>query len=179
MKYLILILLSVTLLHAQYDRNNWRHWIDEDKDQLDTRQEVLVEENIADTLYLIKVKNKIRVIHGKWICPYTGDTITNPSKLDVDHFVPLKHAYDHGANEWSSYQKKRYANFLDDKTHLVAVKASANRSKGSKGPLDWMPEKNKCWYLKNWLRIKETWRLKFSTEEVLIISSMIQQYCKD
>jgi 5-methylcytosine-specific restriction endonuclease McrA len=178
MKYLLLILIIFTTTHAQYNRSEWRHWIDEDKDMLNTRQEVLLEENIADTLYLIKVKNKIRIVHGKWICPYTGDTITNPKYLDVDHFIPLKHAYENGGNEWSKSQKKAYANFLEDKSHLVAVKASANRSKGSKGPLEWMPEKNKCWYLKTWIKIKEKWNLKFSPEEAMGIISMSEKYCK-
>jgi len=145
----------------QYDRSDWVHWIDADKDGVTTRQEVLIDENlIKDSLKMVYTKgNKIKIIKGFWVCLYTGDTITNPRELDIDHLVPLKNAHESGASSWSRKKKREYANYLKDKNHLVAVKASANRQKGAKAPGEWLPDKNQTWYVNAWFHIKNTWHL--------------------
>ena len=164
---IILILSSISLLNAQeYKRRDFRHWIDEDHNGYDTRQEVLVEENLSDSIVIVKVRRKYKVIKGLWICAYTGDTITDPSKLDIDHLVPLKHAYEAGAKFWTREHKKKYANFLVNKNHLVAVTASSNRKKGAKSPAEWLPDSNVCWYIKSWLEIKGLWTLCITSEEL-------------
>jgi hypothetical protein len=51
LRSLLVLLLLVTFIESkEYKRHNWKHWVDDDKNNFDTRQEVLVEENIADTL---------------------------------------------------------------------------------------------------------------------------------
>ena len=59
--------------------------------------------------------------------------------LDVDHVVPLKEAYLSGARHWSQSRKRHYANFLQNKDHLIAVYRGANRSKGAKDIAQWLP----------------------------------------
>lgn len=169
---LFLILFNI-VYSGEYNRKNWRHWIDDDRDGFDTRQEVLIEENLADTLLVTYVNGKKRVIKGLWICPYTGDSITNPKKLDIDHFVPLGNAYESGGKNWSKDKKKLYANYLKNPKHLVAVKSSANRSKGKKSPDRWMPEKNKCEYLITWVLLKQFWELEMTFQESAFISKEI------
>ena len=159
-KFLLFLLILPALTFSQeYNRKDWKHWIDEDKNGFNTRQEVLIEENLADSLEIIWVNNKFKIIKGMWVCPFTGDTITNPKKLDVDHLIPLKYAHDHGAAEWTKDKKEKYANYLNFKDHLVAVKASANRQKGAKGPDKWIPNINRIWYKRKWRQIKRKWRL--------------------
>ena len=67
---------------------------------------------------------------------YSGEVIFDASKLDIDHIVPLKWDWGHGANEWSKEKREKFAN---DPVNLVAVEASLNRQKGAKG----LDEKNK------------------------------------
>lgn len=179
MKKLIIVLLIICtsiLGQNHYDRHNWKHWIDADHDGQNTRQEVLIEENIADTIMVTKDFKKI--LKGKWICFFTGDTITDPILLDIDHVVPLNEAWRSGAWKWDKKKKKLYANDLTNKSHLMAVKASANRSKGDKDPSEWLPEKNICEYLNIWIQIKTIWSLEIDAKEKLAIEKGKNKYCQ-
>lgn len=68
-----------------YDRNLFKHWIDADKNGCTTRAEVL----IAEAVVKPKVGKKCALTGGKWVSAYDAKTITDASKLDVDHLVPL------------------------------------------------------------------------------------------
>ena len=121
-----------------YDRDDWKHRTDTDRDCQDARQEVLITESLTAVQYLNG--DKCRVTNGQWLAPYSNTIVAEPSDLDVDHMVPLENAHDSGAWEWSAERKERYANYLDDAEHLIAVTATANRFKGARGPEQWKPE---------------------------------------
>lgn len=161
----------------RYDRRQWRHWVDADGDCQDTRQEVLIAESEVPVTF--ETKRRCRVKTGRWTCPYTGQVFTNPRKLDVDHFVPLGHAAMAGGGGWTAAQKLAYANDLDDPEHLVAVAASANRSKGKKGPDEWLPanEAYRCQYVRVWSSIKKRWKLATSSREGVVIKD-IERACQ-
>ena len=157
---------STTVLHVtisqippvlpDYDRDDWKHWVDADRDCQDARNEVLIAESRTTVTY--RTERKCKVAAGEWLTPYNNTIVTDPSKLDVDHMVPLGNAHDSGAWNWSANRKEQYANHLDDPQHLIAVTASANRSKGARGPEDWKPEDRAYWcqYAVDWIRIKDT-----------------------
>ena len=67
--------------------------------------------------------------------------------------VPLGNAHASGAWNWSAQQRELFANYLEDPQHLIAVTASANRSKGTRGPEDWKPENQTYWcqYAVDWI----------------------------
>ncbi|MGM0953782.1 MAG: HNH endonuclease family protein [Pseudomonadota bacterium] len=52
------------------------------------------------------------------------------SKIDIDHVVPLKWAWQHGANKWTKEKRERFAN---DPRNLWSVELSLNSQKGAKG----------------------------------------------
>lgn len=101
-----------------YERSKFRHWSDADGDGRDSRQE----EIITGTVTCI-------------VCPYSGKCIS-PSEADIDHVIPLRWAWDHGADQWSASKREAFAN---DPDNLVPVLASLNRAKGAKGPDAWLP----------------------------------------
>ena len=48
-----------------------------------------------------------RVVGGQWHDPYTGTTFTDPSRLDIDHLVPLAEVHRSGGGEmWSDAQRR-------------------------------------------------------------------------
>lgn len=140
----------------EYNREDWGNWIDEDKDGLNTRDEVLAEESLIKPV----ISNN-KVVYGKWFDKYTGKYFTNPRDLDIDHLVPLKNAHISGASNWSKRKKNRYYNYLRYDNHLIAVSKSANRNKSDKSPVEWLPpnEEYQCEYVREWYKIKSDWGL--------------------
>lgn len=165
------------LVVPEYNRDSWGRWIDEDGDCQDTRQEVLIEESETE----VQLSNDgCRVVQGTWTDPFTGEKFQDPSKLDIDHMVPLKAAYDAGASFWEEPRKVMYFNDLTHPGHLRAVSASANRSKGARPPQEWMPpnQKHHCQYLTDWLVIKDRWDLEIDKEEALFLARGLIRNCK-
>ena len=142
-----------------YDRHDWKHWTDANRDCQDARNEVLIAESQTTVAY--RTDRKCRVAAGEWLAPYSNTIVTDPGRLDVDHMVPLGNAHDSGAWQWSANRREQYANYLEDPQHLIAVTASANRSKGARGPDEWKPEDRSYWcqYATDWITIKDIWNL--------------------
>ena len=156
-----------------YNRHEWKHWTDADGDCQDARQEVLVAESRSALGF--RSGRKCRVTSGEWLAPYSNTVVTDPSQLDIDHMVPLGNAHASGASNWSASQRERYANYLDDPQHLIAVTASANRSKGARGPEDWKPEDRSYWcqYAIDWITIKDDWDLTVTLREIDALIGML------
>ena len=157
----------------EYDRADWKHWTDEDKDCQNTRHEVLIEESLKAVTF--KNDKQCQVATGEWLAPFTGDTVTDGTKLDVDHMVPLKNAHDSGGWAWDKDKKAAYANGMGYADHLIAVTASANRQKGAKGPDEWKPADQDYWcdYAVDWVQIKVDWGLSATKAEWAALQEMI------
>ena len=97
----------------EYDRGEWRHWLDEDDDCQDARQETLIAE--ADGPLTYETDDNCRVETGRWVDPYTLAVFEDPSDLDVDHVVPLANAHRSGGWAWTRERKADYANDLNSK----------------------------------------------------------------
>ena len=89
--------------------------------------------------------------------------------------APLGNTHQSGTWEWSAQQKEQYANYLRDPQHLIAVTASANRSKGARGPEEWKPENRSYWcqYAIDWVTIKDTWNLTVTQDEHDALAQML------
>ena len=161
-----------------YNRREWRHWIDDDRDCQNARNEVLVAESNSPVTF--KTERECQVLTGEWVTPFTNTTITNPRLLDIDHLVPLKNAHVSGGWEWDAERKRSYANNLTDPNHLIAVIAGANRSKGAKGPEEWRPPNKDYWckYATDWMQIKKTWELTITPDENIALQEMLST-CKE
>ena len=156
-----------------YDRDDWRHWIDEDGDCQNTRHEVLIEESQPAVTY--KSDRECQVDAGQWFGAFTATTIMEARKLDVDHLVPLANAHQSGGWAWTPARKEQYANSLEYPGHLIAVTAGANRSKGAKSPDEWRPPNESYWceYAVAWIAVKQTWELTATPPEAEALEEML------
>jgi hypothetical protein len=152
---------------AGYDRDLFRHWIDADGDGCNTRREVL----IAEAKVKPSVFGDCDLAGGEWYSVYDQATTNDPSNFDVDHFIPLKEAWDSGAYAWSSEKRKEFANDLGFGGSLIAVTASSNRSKSDRDPADWLPPNSgyHCRYITNWVKVKIRWGLTVDSAELATI----------
>ena len=156
-----------------YDRDEWGRWRDADGDCQDTRQEVLMSESLVPATH--QTARQCRVASGEWFGAFTGTTVLEPGALDIDHLVPLANAHRSGAWAWPEERKRAYYNSLDDADHLIAVTASANRSKGARGPEEWRPTDESYWceYAQDWIRIKQAWGLSVTSGEAQALEDML------
>ena len=164
---------SDTTPQADYDRDDWGSgWSDEDSDCINTRHEVLILESLIDAEM---DSSGCKVIGGQWFDAFTGTYVNDPGSLDIDHFVPLANAHASGGWAWSAADKRDYYNNLADPQHLIAVTASANRSKGSRGPDEWKPPDSSYWcqYAYSWADIKARWALTVTNSEMNALAAML------
>ena len=161
-----------------YDRSDWRHWVDADGDCQDARQEVLIEESLEPVTY--ETDRECRVEAGRWYGAFTGGYFEDPGDVDVDHMVPLKNAHNSGGWDWNPAMKEEYANSLGDDDHLIAVQDNANQSKGARGPDEWKPRDETYWcqYATDWAEIKERWSLTMTEPEAGAAVEMLNT-CED
>jgi hypothetical protein len=164
---------ATTATNSGYSREQFgRGWADVDGDCQNSRHEALVAQSTGPVRF--KTERQCSVVAGRWISPFTGDVIHDPSKVDIDHVVPLKWAWDHGANRWSKAQREIFAN---DPANLLSVEASLNRQKGAKGPDKWLPPKNQCQYILRFTRVMKTYKLKLSAAEEQRINQTRSRVC--
>lgn len=144
---------------SDYDRSDYKHWVTVDS-PCDAREESLKRVGFSVDPKTCRAKPGF-----KYTDPYTGKVIDDPSKLDIDHVIPLGRANDTGAKKWSPEQKEAYANDVD--TVLLPVDASANRQKSDKGPGEWMPSNQAfhCAYAKKYIDVASKYGLWISASD--------------
>jgi len=121
-----------------------------------------------------------RVVSGTFIDPYTGlpVQVTGGASYDadIDHIVPLKEAYDSGANNWTNAERKTFAN---DMENLVYTDSGVNRSKGDQDAATWTPsyEPSKCIYAVKTIEIKAQYNLSVDSAEKAALQQIINTKC--
>jgi hypothetical protein len=146
-----------------YARSLFVLWIDADGNGCDTRNEVLILEAVVKP----RVGSKCSLSGGRWVSLYDGLTFSDPSKLQIDHVVPLAEAWDSGASAWTPDRRMRFANDLGAPFALIAVSAATNESKSDDDPTDWLPPARaaECPYLGAWIATKVRWDLTVDQRE--------------
>ncbi len=113
-------------------------------------------------LHDVTLDGECKVASGVLDDPYTGQTIlfskTQSDAVQIDHIVPLSNAWQTGAQNLSSIQRKQLAN---DPLELLAVDGKANQAKGDGDAATWLP-KNKsfrCQYITRQIEVKKKYSL--------------------
>ncbi|MFE4613239.1 HNH endonuclease family protein [Streptomyces niveus] len=162
--------LNVAAPHSMngYSRTKFPHWAAQGA-RCDTREVVLRRDgqNVVQD-------DQCRAVEGTWFSEYDGKTLTSASQVDGDHMVPLAAAWRGGADEWTTPQRKAFANDLDN-PQLIAVSATSNRSKGDQTPDLWKPPLKSYWctYSRAWVDVKHIYNLNVTEAEKNALSEML------
>jgi hypothetical protein len=170
-KLLTLITTAPELARNGYARSLFEHWVDDDNDGCDTREEVLV----AEAVTAPDLGPGCRLTGGSWRSIYDGVVTSDPSRFDVDHVVALAEAWDSGAARWDSRTRRAFANDLNSDFSLVAVSAGSNRSKSDKDLAQWSPASRKaqCWLMTATLVTKYRWSLQVDRAERASLTALV------
>lgn len=157
-----------------YVRTKFKHWVSAGNG-CDSRKAVIISEAIVKP----KIETGCKIVGGEWLSIYDNIKITDASKLDVDHMVPLAEAWDSGASAWDDAKREMYANDQTDPRHLIAVTGASNRSKSDRDPSEWVPSNTSyiCEYLTNWVSIKVRWNLSIDKLEKATLETNLKS-CK-
>ena len=142
-------------------------WTDTNRNGCDTRNDVL-RRDLADRQ--VKAGTSSCVALSGWLAPdpYTGDRIHfvygGASEGDIDHVVALGDAWQTGAFRWPPLKRLALAN---DPLNLLAVSASANRSKGDGDAATWLPSNTsyRCSYVARQVAVKAKYGLWITAAE--------------
>ncbi|WP_415062477.1 DUF1524 domain-containing protein [Bdellovibrio sp.] len=153
-------------------------WINDPTDDtcMNTRAKVLVRDSEQDVTF--RNQRNCVVESGKWLDPYSNQELTSSKDIQIDHMVPLKHAYLAGAWQWDYKTRCLYANYMGYRNHLVPSTVRENTSKGDRAPDKYLPSElsYRCQYVKDWLAIKLIWKLNMTTDEVQAIHEVVTNY---
>ena len=128
----------------------------------DTRNDILRRD-----LTVTSVKAGTRdcvVLSGTLRDPYTGKTIdfvrgsATSSAVQIDHVVALSDAWQKGAQQLSSDERRNFAN---DPRNLLAVDGPSNQKKGDGDAATWLPPNRsyRCTYVARQIEVKAAYRL--------------------
>jgi len=121
------------------------------------------------------------VERGGWSDWYSESSpiISDASSIDIDHMVPLAHAWQAGAYQWDSERRHAFANDYHNAASLTAVSAVQNRTKSASPPDVWQPTvAARCRYGIDWIATKTVWSLTVTTAESAALEQMLN-YCPE
>jgi hypothetical protein len=155
-------------VNAGYDRDRYFGvWGDTNGDCQNTRQEVLVQESKGAVTY---TNRGCMASRGRWVTTWDNGVHTSATEVEVDHLVPVHEAWGSGARYWSQARRVAFYNDLGDSRTLNVQTAALNHSKRASGPERWLPPKNRCAYITQWVAVKIRWGLSVNiTEKAALI----------
>ena len=106
----------------------------------------------------------------------TATRSTDPTKVDIDHMVPLANAWRSGADAWTDEQREDFANDLDRpaagggvRGRRTGQRATRTRPPGSRRATGYW-----CEYAQDWIAVKSHWKLTVTTAEKAALTDMLE-----
>ena len=104
---------------------------------------------------------------GGIFSPYTLRCFDNRGETDIEHIVAVSEAHESGMSTRTNAERKAFGNDLDNLT-LPAPRLNRYQ-KVAKDPAEWLPEKNRCWYVAKYIEIKRKYGLTMDAAEAAAI----------
>lgn len=127
-----------------------------------------------------KTDGSCRVVSGTLQDPYTGTRIeftrgrTTSDDVQIDHVVALSNAWQTGAQQLSSEQRRSFAN---DPLNLVAVDGEANQQKSDGDAATWLPANKpfRCQYVARQIAVKQAYSLWVTSAEKSAMETVLRR----
>ncbi|WP_424892028.1 HNH endonuclease family protein [Streptomyces sp. XH2] len=137
-------------------------WVRHGIDQCTTRETALRLQSVVP----VRLEGRCKVVGGRWHSEYDNRDMADPAHVDIDHIVPLRHAWGSGARHWTDRKRREFANDLTAAPQLIAVSTWANRRKMDNGPDRWLPVAGaECNYSEAWIGVKDYYGLSVTSAE--------------
>lgn len=124
-----------------------------------------------DYRYPAALEDSLVARMGRIYGPYTGRVFNDTKETQIEHMVALKQAHLSGACAWEDERRKQFARDLDN---LTLAAPEVNREKSAKDPKDWLPDKNKCWYIATVAATKRRWSLTVDRGEAEAMQAVLR-----
>lgn len=142
----------------------------------DTRNDVL-RRDLSETAAKAGTRDCV-VLSGTLADPYTGTTIgftrgeNTSSDVQIDHVVALSDAWQKGAQQLSSDERRNFAN---DPRNLQAVDGPTNQAKGDGDAATWLPPNRsyRCTYVARQIEVKAAYRLWVTAAEKAAMTRLL------
>ena len=122
-----------------------------------------------------EARDRVRQADGAFVGRYTG-VVRTQDGIQVDHIVARNYACENGGLDWSD---ERVREFVNDQDNLAVVASSENTRKGDKGPADYMPALNRCWYAARWQTLAGRYDLDLPARDSdLLVSTLAEAACE-
>ncbi|KAI9052829.1 hypothetical protein LZ554_003102 [Drepanopeziza brunnea f. sp. 'monogermtubi'] len=133
------------------------------------REEVLRRDGID-----VVVNKACAPVSGTWYSPYDGINSTYPMDVEIDEMVPLRNAWRSGASGWTTQQRAKFANDLNE-PQLWVVTDDIHEEKEDSKELFWKPPlvSFHCTYAKSWTKVKSAYNLTITDQEKEALASML------
>jgi hypothetical protein len=96
------------------------------------------------------------------------------SSSRVPLVVPLREAWESGANAWSPARRAKYARTAAARSAEIGLTAKSSANRGDRDPAQWLPAStSRCAYVAKWIAVKKTFGLAADTAEVARLRRLV------
>lgn len=116
----------------------------------------------------------VESMSGRVYGPYTGSYFDSDTKTDIEHMVATSEAHDSGLCSAPDSVKAEFASDLLNLT-LAAPKVNRCSASGKCGldAAEWMPNRNKCWFVNRIILVKQKYKLSVDRAEVAALGGVL------
>ena len=110
---------------------------------------------------------------GRIWSPYTDREFSSIKETDIEHIVAAAEAHDSGLCARPIEDRKKYARDLEN---LTLASPRLNRwEKSDKDAADWLPDHNRCWYVRTIVQVKQKWNLSVDPAERVALKAVLEE----
>ena len=126
-----------------------------------------------DYPYPQSIEREIVRLLGAVYGPYTGTCFASTRQTDIEHIVATSEAHDSGL---CARDRATRARFASDLRNLTLAAPHVNRhQKSGKDAAEWLPERNRCWFVARVIEVRRAYDLTIDRREAAALERVLSQ----